>query len=172
MTVSIRAASSADGATLAALNEFVHGLHVAARPDFFRVAPPAEAAVWLASLAEAPSSRIWIAEGNSAPIGYVLVFFHERAERPFSHARHWCEIDQIAVDPRWRRKGAARALIETALEEARRRGIHDIELSSWAFNTAAHAAFGRLGFTPKLIRFELMLPVPASADGSAARDPG
>jgi GNAT superfamily N-acetyltransferase len=155
--VSIRAASSTDGTVLAALNEFVHGLHVAARPDFFRVAPPDEAAAWLASLAEAPSSRIWIAEENGVPIGYVLVFFHERGERPFSHARRWCEIDQIAVDPRWRRKGTARALVETALEEARRRGISDIELSSWAFNTEAHAAFRRLGFTPKLIRFERML---------------
>ena len=61
------------------------------------------------------------------------------------------------MDPRWRRQGAARALIDSVLAEARRRGIRDVELSSWAFNTAAHAAFGRLGFTPKLIRFELML---------------
>ena len=157
MTVSIRAASSADGATLASLNDFVHGLHVAARPDFFRVAPPEEAGPWFASLAEAPGARIWIAEEDGAPVGYVLVFFHERGERPFSHARRWCEVDQLAVDPRWRRKGTARALIETALEEARRRGIRDIELSSWAFNTAAHETFRRLGFTPKVIRFERML---------------
>lgn len=155
--MSIRPASPADGTTLAALNGFVHGLHVAARPDFFRVAPPEEASAWLASLTEAPSSRIWIAEGDGEPIGYILVYFHERGERPFSHARRWCEIDQLAVDPRWRRRGAARALVEAALAEARRRAIRDIELSSWAFNTDAHEVFRRLGFRPKLIRFERFL---------------
>jgi hypothetical protein len=35
--------------------------------------------------------------------------------------------------------------------------MRDIEMSSWSFNVEAHAAFRRLGFTPKVIRFELML---------------
>jgi GNAT superfamily N-acetyltransferase len=157
MSVSIRVASSADGATLAALFEHVHGLHVAARPDFFRIAPPDEAAAWLASLVDGPSSRIWLAESDGSPIGYVLAYFHERVARPFSHPRRWCEIDQIAVVPDQRRRGAARALIQAALDEAGRRGIRDIELSSWSFNVEAHATFRRLGFTPKVIRFELML---------------
>ena len=157
MPVILRAATAPDAPTLATLNAHVHGLHVAARPDFFREAPRDEVVPWLASLAEGEDSRIWIAEGDGAPVGYVLVFFHERPARPFTHARRWCEIDQIAVSPAWRRRGTARALIETALGEARRRGIRDIELSSWAFNTDAHAAFKRLGFTPKVVRFERML---------------
>lgn len=156
--MTIRDAVPGDGPTLARLNEFVHGLHLDTRPDFFRPAPPDEAATWLAALAEGPATRIWVAEADRVPVGYVLVYFHERPARPFTHARRWCEIDQIAVDPHWRRQGAARALTDAVLTEARRRGIRDIELSSWAFNTAAHAAFGRLGFTPRLIRFELILP--------------
>ena len=48
-------------------------------------------------------------------------------------------------------------LVQAALDEARRRGIRDIELSSWSFNGEAHETFRRLGFTPKVIRFELML---------------
>jgi diamine N-acetyltransferase len=157
MTVGIRAASPVDGPTLAALFEHVHGLHVAARPDFFRSASPDEAAAWLASLVEGPSSRIWIAERDGCPIGYVLTYFHERAGRPFSRPRRWCEIDQIAVVPDQRRRGAARALVQAALDEARQRGIRDIELSSWSFNVEAHETFRRLGFKPKVIRFELYL---------------
>ena len=157
MSVSIRVASPGDGAALAGLFEHVHGLHVAARPDFFRPAPPDEAAAWLASLVDGPSSRIWLAEGEGRPVGYLLAYFHERVGRPFSHPRRWCEIDQIAVVPEQRKRGAARALVQAALDEARYRGIRDIELSSWAFNVEAHETFRRLGFTPKVIRFELML---------------
>jgi GNAT superfamily N-acetyltransferase len=154
MRVTIRVASPGDGATLAALFQHVHGLHVAARPDFFRVAPSDEAAEWLVSFMEGPRSRIWIAESDGRPIGYILAYFHERIGRPFSHPRRWCEIE---VAPDQRRRGVARALVQAALDEARGRGIRDIELSSWSFNVEAHETFRRLGFTPKVIRFELML---------------
>jgi GNAT superfamily N-acetyltransferase len=155
--VTIRVASPGDGATLAALFQHVHGLHVAARPDFFRAAPLDEAAEWLVSLMEGPRSRIWIAESDGRPIGYILAYFHEQIGRRFSHPRRWCEIDQIAVVPDQRRRGVARALAQAVLDEARGRDIRDIELSSWSFNVEAHEAFRRLGFTPKVIRFELML---------------
>jgi len=158
MPVTVRSAVASDAPALAALNDHVHDLHVAARPDFFRPAPREEAVPWFAARAEGADSRVWIAEDGTAPVGYVLVFFHERAVRPFSHARRWCEIDQIAVAPPGRRRGTARALIDTALAEARRRGIREVELSTWAFNADAQAVFQRLGFTPRMIRFECRLP--------------
>jgi len=34
-------------------------------------------------------------------------------------------------------------------------GVVELELSSWAFNEDAQRAFARLGFVPKVIRFEL-----------------
>ena len=39
------------------------------------------------------------------------------------------------------------------LHVSRSRGIRDVELSSWSFNTEAHAAFQALGFEPKVVRF-------------------
>lgn len=158
MPAVVRSALASDAPALAVLNDHVHKLHVAARPDFFRPTSPEEATPWFASHAEGSVSRAWIAEDEGGPVGYVLVFFHERAIRPFTHARRWCEIDQVAVAPEGRRRGTARALIDAALAEARRRGIHEIELSTWAFNAEAQAAFRRLGFAPRLIRLERMLP--------------
>ena len=43
---------SVTASALATLNEHVHGLHVAARPDFFRVAAPDELAAWFVTLVE------------------------------------------------------------------------------------------------------------------------
>jgi ribosomal protein S18 acetylase RimI-like enzyme len=60
----------------------------------------------------------------------------------------------VAVDPTCRRRGVGRALIEKIFRDAHDRGLSDVELSAWAFNDVARAAFRRLGFTPKTIRFE------------------
>jgi ribosomal protein S18 acetylase RimI-like enzyme len=45
-----------------------------------------------------------------------------------------------------------------ALEAARARGVHDIELFSWAFNTEAQALFQRFGFEPRVVAFERRAP--------------
>jgi ribosomal protein S18 acetylase RimI-like enzyme len=51
--------------------------------------------------------------------------------------------------------GIARALMQKVVSEAKARRIEAVELNSWAFNEPAQAAFWRLGFTPKVTRFEL-----------------
>jgi GNAT superfamily N-acetyltransferase len=101
---------------------------------------------------------IWIAEEDGVPVGYLLALLHERAENPFCQARRWCEIDQIAVDDKWRRRGIARTLVQRLCAEVRGRAIRDVEMSAWSFNEAAHYAFRRLGFAPHVIRFGLTLP--------------
>lgn len=157
MSLAIRAAAPGDEQLAAALNAFVHDLHRSRRPDRFTPTHTDEVAAWFASLLQKPTTLMWIAEQDGVPVGYVLALLHERAANPFSPARSWCEIDQIAVDEVWRRHGIARALVEHALLEVRSRGIRAIELSAWAFNETAQRAFRQLGFNPEVIRFGLTL---------------
>jgi len=110
---------------------------------------------WYRSLLERPATRAWIAEDDAAPVGYLLALVHDIPENPFVRARRWCEIDQIAVDPDRRRRGIARALVLAALSAAKAEGISRVEASAWAFNDDAHEMFRRLGFVPKVTRFEL-----------------
>jgi len=152
--VTVRAAVVGDEHALAALNRFGHEMHLARRPDYFRPTRADELAAWLRDLLDEPTTAAWIAEEEDFPVGYVLTFFHERAGNPFGHARRWCEIDQIAVDPAWRRRGIGRALMGAALEASRARGVHDVELFSWAFNTEAQALFRGFGFEPRVVAFE------------------
>jgi GNAT superfamily N-acetyltransferase len=158
MSTTVRAAVPGDEALLAVLNGFVHEVHVAHRPEYFKPARAEHVAAWFRSILEKPAVLIWIAEEDGEPVGYVLALLHERAENPFCSARRWCEIDQIAVDDRWRRRGIARTLVQRVLTEVRRRGIREVETSSWSFNEPAHHAFRRLGFAPQVIRFGLTLP--------------
>src|SRR5713226_98394 len=111
MSTSIRPAALGDEALLANLNRFVQGLHLANRPDHFRPTQIPELATWYRSLLEKPTTRMWIAEEEGGPVGYLLAILHDLPENPFNRARRWYEIDQIAVAPIWRRQGVARALI-------------------------------------------------------------
>ena len=152
--MTVRRAVAGDEHTLAALTRFVHDVHEARRPDYFRPVRLEDVAAWFRSQLEAPTSAAWIAEEGGAPVGYLLAMFHDRPENPFRRARRWCEIDQIAVDPAWRRRGVGRSLMQAALDEARARAFGDVELSSWAFNSDAHALFRGLGFEPRVVTFE------------------
>jgi len=156
--VTVRRAVGGDAHALAALNRFVHETHLARRPDYFKPVRADEAAAWFRERLDERTTAAWIAEAEGRSVGYVLTFFHERGENAFRRPRRWCEIDQIAVDPVWRRRGVGRALMAAALAEAGSRGMQNIELFSWAFNTDAHAMFQRLGFEPRMLRFERRAP--------------
>jgi GNAT superfamily N-acetyltransferase len=132
----------------------VQALHVAERPDFFKPSNQASVVAYFESLLEKPKARIWLADVAGLAVGYILVLHNERPENPFCFARRWHELDQIAVDPSWRRQGICRALIQRALDEACQVGVRDVEVSSWSFNTTAHRAFERAGFKRRMFRFE------------------
>jgi GNAT superfamily N-acetyltransferase len=153
----LRPARPGDEPALAALNQVVQSVHVAARPDHFHAtdARTVEVTAWFAKVLRSEQFLVWLAEEDGEPIGYTLTTFHEREANPFCPAQLWFEIDQIAVAEGYRGRGVARALIEAAVREARARGVTRVELQTWAFNERAVAAFSRLGFVPKVVRFEL-----------------
>jgi GNAT superfamily N-acetyltransferase len=116
--VTIRPAVSGDENVLAVLNGAAQALHVVAHPEYFRTARQLDVAEWFASLLQQPTAAAWLAEDEGIPVGYVLALFHEQAESPFRVAHRWCEIDQLAVIPERRRRGVARALVDTVVAEA------------------------------------------------------
>ncbi|MFN8582797.1 MAG: GNAT family N-acetyltransferase [Gemmatimonadaceae bacterium] len=151
----IRRAVRGDVDLLARLNQVVHDLHVAERPDQF-VAPTSNAVRhWFRDRLSEPTTRCWIAEVDGTPAGYVLAFHHARDGTTFTRAREWCEIDQLAVAPEHRRQGIGLTLLETVIRDARERKVEGIEVSAWAFNADMHRLLGRAGFARKVLRFEL-----------------
>lgn len=61
-------------------------------------------------------------------------------------------INNVAVDPRWRRRGIAGALLEAALEHGRLRGARRAFLEVRVSNVAAQALYRRYGFEAAGIR--------------------
>ncbi|MBI4573426.1 MAG: ribosomal protein S18-alanine N-acetyltransferase [candidate division NC10 bacterium] len=61
-------------------------------------------------------------------------------------------INNIAVDPRWRRRGIAGALLEAALGRGRIRGARRAFLEVRASNRAAQSLYRRFGFQAAGVR--------------------
>jgi diamine N-acetyltransferase len=150
----IRRASEVDLDVLSPLKALVHDQHVKEHPDFFKPLQHDDVIAWLRKRLGEETTHAWLAEDGGIAAGYVLTARREREESPHSFARQWCEIDEIVVDTTYRRRGVARALIARAIAHAHELGL-DIELSTWAFNEHAHAAFARLGFRRMLVRYQL-----------------
>jgi ribosomal protein S18 acetylase RimI-like enzyme len=155
MRITIRSAGVGDERVLAALNTVVQDLHCARRPDHFRPTHVGQMLLWYRERLEQPATRAWIAEDEAEAVGYVLTLTHHTPESPFARARRWLEIDQLAVEPKHRRCGIARALVGRAIDTAKRDGIAAVEATCWSFNDHAHALFRRLDFGVKAFRFEL-----------------
>jgi GNAT superfamily N-acetyltransferase len=154
MATTIRAAIVGDEGLVAELNRIVQDLHLVRRPDHFKPTQMSELTAWYRSLLDKSTARIWIAEEQGRPVGYVLAILQQLPPTPFTKARRVCEIDQIVVDPEYRRRGIGRALVLKAISEATTEGIQQIEAASWSFNADTHEVLKRLGFVPKTVRFE------------------
>lgn len=154
MTAVIRSAEVRDIDVLTELVGEVQALHVANRPETFRELMADEIAAAFRSSFENPAARVWVADFDGVARGYLTAVVRHTPQGPYTFERSWMELDSIGVHHAYRRRGVARALVEAALAHAASAGIRQVELASWAFNQSAHAAFRKLGFVPKFVRFE------------------
>ncbi len=79
----------------------------------------------------------WVEGGDPAPVVGFLCYWVVREEM---------HINNLAVDPHWRRRGIATALLTTSLTRARSRGAGQAFLEVRASNLAAQALYRRAGF--------------------------
>jgi ribosomal-protein-alanine N-acetyltransferase len=97
-------------------------------------------------LARGPLSENLVARpldaGSSSIVGYICVW-------AVAEELH---INNLAVDPRWRRRGVAASLLEAALERGRARGARCAILEVRASNVGAQTLYRRYGFEPAGIR--------------------
>lgn len=153
-TAVIRSAEFRDIDVLTPLLREVQDLHVANRPETFRELGADEIAEMLRAALENPSTKLWVAAVDGVARGYLTAVVRQIPQGPYSFERTWIELDSIGVHRSHRRQGVARALVKAALAHAEGAGIREVELASWAFNRGAHEAFRKLGFEPKVVRFE------------------
>lgn len=75
------------------------------------------------------------------------------------HGRSWAVVENVVVDPRYRRRGIARALMGELIAQAQRDGCYKLELVSAARRKEAHALYESLGFDAAVRGFRRYLEV-------------
>jgi GNAT superfamily N-acetyltransferase len=66
-------------------------------------------------------------------------------------------VEAVHVDARERSRGIGEAMMRHAIDEARRRGCHRVQLTSNKVRTRAHRFYERLGFVSSHEGFKLVL---------------
>lgn len=79
----------------------------------------------------------WLAFEDDEPAGFILV-------RDLGNE---CEVLSLGVAPRWRRRGIAQDLLQSAMAEASRRDLPSIVLEVAVDNDAANDLYTGAGFT-------------------------
>lgn len=142
--ITTRTARAADDEALTAIDEqtWNNGGSPAPKPDpmppFFAKRDPAD---------------VVVAEVDGVVAGYAGF----NTARIPSHA-HVIEIGGVAVDPARAGRGVGAALVEAAVEEARRRGLRKVTLRVLGHNGVARRLYARCGFVEEgVLREEFLL---------------
>ena len=112
----------------------------------------AQAEVFRAHL-EHPDAEIFDAELDGVMAGAVSLWFRPRLNWTTPEA--W--VPDLYVDPSFRRRGAARELLDACVEAARARGCHRLILESGHERAEAHQLYEGYGFTHSGRAYSLML---------------
>ncbi|MCK4668871.1 GNAT family N-acetyltransferase [Candidatus Bathyarchaeota archaeon] len=97
-----------------------------------------------------PNGELLVAESN----GQVVAFLHQIFFIDPLHAGLNSDITSLFVKEGCRRKGIASSLVEKAVENAKRRNVIEIHVTTRESNRTAMELYEKLGFTKEGILFE------------------
>lgn len=94
------------------------------------------------ALSHHPTSRVFLAFADDAPVGVAICFLGFSTFR----ARPLLNVHDLAVLPAWRGKGVGRALLSAAEDSARREGCCKLTLEVQDKNLRARGLYESFGF--------------------------
>lgn len=116
------------------------------------------AASFVTLLSKPEWGGVWIAEASGQPVGHAVLTVRYTME----HGGLSGYIDDLFVEPSWRRQGVARALLEAVFQACRERNCQSVQVES-AANAAALGLYGQFGLRPHQEgRLLLVGPLPSA----------
>lgn len=165
MAIQVRSATTSDLSAIVEINDSVQGMHARQLPDLFKhPADGAELTAFFGACVERDDELLLVAEEGELVVAYAWAAIRISGESAFKFERRVMYLNQIAVLPQARRRGAGTLLVQAIESEARRRGLATVALNSWQFNAEAHGFFARLGYVPYRVDFWKHLGRSAAAD--------
>jgi GNAT superfamily N-acetyltransferase len=111
----------------------------------------------------------YVAEADGAPIGSAAAFVHETVPMQLNPSRRVGRIVNVFVEPAWRRRGVASAVVAAVMERLREEGVGAAALAA---TEDGAPVYERLGFEHYDEMRAVLLPVeePAGERPKAAGD--
>jgi diamine N-acetyltransferase len=135
-----------DAAIIAALNEYVQQLHYQLYPQYFKEYSYEDTFQYLSKQLESENWFCILATMNNINIGYALFYIREYKENPFRKAYKGINIDQLSVNPEYKRKGIGKAIMNEIEAFAKKNNAVQIELTHWEQNDEAKMFYEKSGF--------------------------
>ena len=88
----------------------------------------------------------YIAEDEEKIIGAIEVMSIIEKDNPTLRSREYALIDKLVVDKHYRGCGIGSRLIEYAEEDLRFRGVTEVEIYVWEFNSGALNLYNKKGY--------------------------
>lgn len=144
-----------DAAAIGRLHAIVHNLHVDHLAWYFKGVDVHHLAEVARATLQQPDTYTIVARVDGEIVGYAVGVLHDIPESLFAHECKHLYLDQIAVDPAFRRKGIGRELVKALLNYARREGLEQVALDTWEFNEGARSFFLSMGFKRQMQRLAM-----------------
>jgi len=87
---------------------------------------------------------LWLAEASGQPVGHAALTVRYTME----HGGLSGYIDDLFVEPSWRRQGVARALLKALFQACRERNCRSVLVETGSANAAALGLYGQFGLHP------------------------
>lgn len=149
--VIIRASDASDSQAVYELLLIIAQLHKNGRPEMF---PDLVSKYTVNEVKERLSKAdngVFVAEVDGSTVGYV---FCEVIKEGTATTLY---IDDLCVDPNYRRRGIARMLIDKAKEYAKQKNCLFLMLNVWEFNRSAVEFYESCGFETRTRHMEIKL---------------
>jgi diamine N-acetyltransferase len=148
LALQIETASPDDVNVIVSLNASIHELHDRLAPDFFHSAARELVRAEFAKLFTETNTRVLIAWDNGTPVGYCVLKTIELEPNASTRGFRRLYVDQMAVEPDWRRKGVGTATHGSGNSILARTNISEVVLEYWSNNDAARQFYKALNFVP------------------------
>ena len=148
MHIVLRTATQEDYDALCTLFAEVERVHYEALSEFFRsVEGPARSREFFAKMLANEDAALFVAENEGALIGVISCFIDNTPQASFIVPRRFVHIDDMVVDASFRHRGVGQALLERVHQWTQEKGLAEVELAVWEFNTTARSLYEKLGYS-------------------------
>jgi ribosomal protein S18 acetylase RimI-like enzyme len=145
--VEIRTATTNDALAISAIAAEVQTLHADAQPRIFKPATPSPFPPETISRLMATRDHIfWVGLVDGSVAGYAYAMVEDQPESPWKYPVSVLLLVQMGVKAEHRGRGVGSAIIAAVRSEAARRGVAEVRLTVWSFNSEAIRFYARHGF--------------------------